>query len=142
MRKRNIATQRLIFAPLVSLDQHLARLPAADLFLDTLPYNAHTTASDALWVGLPLLTCTGDTFASRVAGSLLNAAGLPELVTTSIAEYEALGLRLARSQAELASVRDKLARERTSSQLFDTPGFVRRLEAAYVQMWTDYTSRR
>jgi predicted O-linked N-acetylglucosamine transferase (SPINDLY family) len=118
----------------------LGRLRAADLFLDTLPCNAHTTASDALWAGLPLLTCSGETFASRVAGSLLHALGLPELVTRSLAEYEALGLRLAHTPAELAALREKLSRNRATAPLFDTPRYVRNLEKAYQKMWDSYTA--
>lgn len=138
--KHGVNPDRLIFAPWLSHDQHLARVQAADLFLDTLPYNAHTTATDALWVGLPVVTCPGETFASRVAGSLLHAAGTPELVTCSVEEYEALALRLARTPHELAAVRDKLLRNRASAPLFDTPLFARNLEAAYVRMWENYLS--
>ena len=93
------------------LEDHLARHRLADLFLDTLPYNAHTTASDALWTGLPVVTCQGNAFAGRVAASLLNAVGLPELVTHSLADYEALALRLATDAAMLQTVRDKLAQQ-------------------------------
>ncbi len=91
--KRGVDPNRLIFAPRQPSPEHLARHRLADLFLDTLPYNAHTTASDALWAGLPVLTCSGDTFAGRVAGSLLHAVGLPELITFSLDAYEAMGLR-------------------------------------------------
>jgi predicted O-linked N-acetylglucosamine transferase (SPINDLY family) len=122
----------------MSQEQHLGRLRAADLFLDTSPYNAHTTASDALWTGLPVLTCAGDTFASRVAGSLLTAVGLPELITYSPQAYEALALRLARNPGELAGLRDKLLRNRSTAPLFDTPAFTRHLEAAYLRMWENY----
>jgi len=132
---RGVDPSRLIFAPSLPLAQHLGRLSAADLFLDTLPYNAHTSASDALWAGLPLLTCAGETFASRVAASLLAAVGLPELVTHSLADYEALGLRLARAPAELAALRARLASNRATAPLFDTPRFVRHLETAYEAMW-------
>lgn len=133
--RRGVAGERLIFAPLVGQDEHLARHRLADLFLDTLPCNAHTTASDALWAGLPVLTCLGTTFAGRVAGSLLHAAGLPELVTSSLADYEALALRLAREPAELAAIRTKLARNRSTCPLFDTRRFTRHIEAAYTKMW-------
>jgi predicted O-linked N-acetylglucosamine transferase (SPINDLY family) len=133
-----IAPERLVFAPKLPLDRHLARLRAADLFLDTFPYNAHTTASDALWVGVPVVTCSGDTFASRVAGSLLTAVGMPELIAGSLEEYEALALRLARNPAELAELREALSRNRASTPLFDTPAFARHLEAAYRQMWDNY----
>ena len=137
---RGIQPNRLIFAPRVSSDRHLARIGAADLFLDTLPYNAHTTATDALWVGLPVLTLPGETFASRVAGSLLTAAGMPELITGSAEEYEALALGLARDPGRLAALRDKLVRNRATAPLFDTPAFTRHLETAYETMWRIHRS--
>ena len=137
---RGIQPDRLIFAPRVSSDRHLARIGAADLFLDTLPYNAHTTATDALWVGLPVLTLPGETFASRVAGSLLTAAGVPELITGSAAEYEALALGLARDPGRLAALRAKLVRNRATAPLFDTPAFTRHLETAYETMWRIHSS--
>lgn len=137
-RKQDVGPARLVFAPKCPVDQFRAHLKAADLFLDTFPYNAHTTASDALWVGLPVLTCAGDTFASRVAGSLLTAVGMPELITRSMEEYEALALRLARHPAELRALHEKLSRNRPSSPLFDTPRYARHLEAAYHQMWENY----
>ena len=127
--------QRLVFAPRVEHAQHLARQRRADLFLDTLPYNAHTTASDALWAGLPVVTCSGSTFAGRVAASLLGALGLPELVTTSLADYEALALALARDPRRLAAVRDKLGRNLRGAPLFDSARFCRDLERAYLRMW-------
>ena len=136
--QHGLGPERLIFAPRLPHDQHRARLRAADLFLDTFPYNAHTTTSDALWVGLPVLTCAGDTFASRVAGSLLTAAGMPELITRSLDEYEALALRLARQPDELRALREKLSRNRATAPLFDTPAFARHLEAAYHRMWSNY----
>ena len=132
---RGIAPDRVIFAPTVPTDEHLARQSLADLFLDTLPYNAHTTASDALWVGLPILTCLGTTFAGRVPASLLSAIDMPELITASLAEYEALALRLAEDASALASVRKKIMRNRPGSRLFDTNRFCRNLEAAYTTMW-------
>jgi predicted O-linked N-acetylglucosamine transferase (SPINDLY family) len=105
------------------------------LFLDTLPYNAHATAVDALWAGLPVLTRLGSTFAGRVAASLLTAAGIPELITQSLEDYEMLALRLAREPALLASIKSKLASTRDKCPLFDTPRFTRHIEAAYSQMW-------
>jgi len=129
-----VSPQRLIFAPKVSVADHLARQRQADLFLDTLPCNAHTTASDALWVGLPILTCLGATFAGRVAGSLLKAMGLDELVAPSLREYEALALKLAQDQAYLAAIKDKLARNRDTSILFDTKRATRHIESAYLTM--------
>ena len=139
---RGIAPERIVFAPKLSLADHLARHRLADLFLDTLPYNAHTTASDALWAGLPLVTCAGKTFAGRVAGSLLRAIGLPELVTGSLAEYEALALRLARDGDLLAGFRARLARNRLTHPLFDTERFARKIEAAYRQMWETWKAQR
>ena len=138
---RGVDPSRLIFAPMVLLAEHLGRLSAADLFLDTLPYNAHTSTSDSLWAGLPVLTCVGETFASRVAASLLAAVGVPELITRSLAEYEALGLRLARVPGELAELRRRLSRNRDTAPLFDTPRFVRNLEAAYEAMWSIHVAR-
>ena len=125
---------RLVFAPRMKLDEHLARYRLADLFLDTLPYNAHTTASDALWTGLPVVTRRGGAFAGRVAASLLGAVGLPELVTHSLADYEALALTLATDKHALAAVRDKLARHRETQPLFDTARTTRLLESAFTTM--------
>jgi protein O-GlcNAc transferase len=131
---RGVAPNRLVFAPRCSSVEHLARHRLADLFLDTLPYNAHVTASDALWAGLPVLTCTGRAFASRVAGSLLRALGVAELVTTSPEEYEALALRLARDPQLLADIRDRMAKNRATAPLFDSDRFRRHLEFAYQEM--------
>lgn len=130
---RGIAPERLVFCGRASSEDHLARHRLADLFLDTFPYNAHTTASDALWTGLPLVTYSGRTFASRVAGSLLQAVGLPELVTTSPQEYERLALRLALERGELEAFRARL-QSRHALPLFDTPMFCRHLEGAYRRM--------
>ena len=136
--KRNIKPERLIFAPRLSLAEHLARHRAADLFLDTLPYNAHTTASDALWTGLPVLTCMNASFASRVAASLLNAIGLPELITTNTQDYEALAIALATDSVRLQQLREKLAEQRLTAPLFNTPLFAQQIEAAYIQMMERY----
>jgi predicted O-linked N-acetylglucosamine transferase (SPINDLY family) len=131
-----VSAQRLIFAPkLPEISDHLARHRLADLFLDTLPYNAHTTASDALWAGLPVLTCLGETFAGRVAASLLRAVGLAELVTSSLEDYETLALKLARDAARLSKIKDKLACNRDTYPLFNTARFTRHIEAAYTMMW-------
>ena len=126
---------RLVFARRVAPAEHLARHRLADLFLDTLPYNAHTTASDALWAGLPVLTCAGHTFAGRVAGSLLRAVGLPELVTQTLHDYETLAFKLAQAPALLTEVRGRLERNRATAPLFDLERFRRHLEAAYQTMW-------
>jgi protein O-GlcNAc transferase len=126
---------RIVFAPRVpSMADHLARQRLADLFVDTIDYNAHTTSSDALWAGLPVLTCAGNAFPGRVAASLLHAIGLPELVTKSLDDYEALALKLARDPALLQSIRSKLEANRLTHPLFDTDRFRRHLEAAYATM--------
>jgi len=137
---RGVAAQRLVFAPRVPLAEHLARHRLADLFLDTFPFNAHVTASDALWAGCPVLTLAGQTFVSRVAGSLLRAMGLLELITTSLEAYQAMALRLARDADLLADLRARLAANRKTSRLFDAGQFVRNLEKAYVAMWETYRS--
>jgi predicted O-linked N-acetylglucosamine transferase (SPINDLY family) len=129
-----VAGERLVFAAPAAPADHLARMALADLFLDSLPYNAHTTASDSLWAGLPLLTCRGDTFPGRVAASLLRAAGLPELVTENLADYRAMALELAKNPVLLGNIRDKLRRQRLSMPLFDTARFCRHIEAAYGAM--------
>jgi len=126
---------RLVFAPSLPNAEHLARFARADLFLDTLPYNAHTLASDALWGGCPVITCTGRAFAGRVAGSLLRAAGLPELVTSTLTDYEALARELARDPVRLRGIRGKLAANRLTTALFDSLRFTRHLESAYETMW-------
>ncbi len=132
---RGVAPERLIFASRAANEIHLARLRLADLFLDTLPYNAHTTASDALWAGLPVVTCAGRSFASRVAASLLHAAGVSQLVTHSLVEYAALAVELARSPSRLGALRVRLTAQRERLPLFDTPVFCRDLEMAYRHMW-------
>jgi predicted O-linked N-acetylglucosamine transferase (SPINDLY family) len=127
-------SERLVFAPSLANAEHLARFAVADLFLDTLPYNAHTLTSDALWGGCPVLTSTGETFVSRVAGSILQAAGLPELVTSTLAEYEAMALRLAGDRAELEALRARMEKNKMESPLFDTPRFARAIETAFEWM--------
>ena len=133
-----VSPDRLIFAPRLPLGRHLARHRMADLFLDTLPYNAHTTASDALWSGLPVLTCAGRSFASRVAGSLLHAVGSPELVTQNLGDYEALALRLASRPEDLTVLKQKLQRNLCTEPLFDVERFCRHIEAAYQRMWATW----
>ena len=125
----------MIFAPRCGNAEHLARHRLADLFLDTLPYNAHTTASDALWMGVPVLTCRGRAFAARVAASLLDAVGLPELVTANLDEYERLALELAGDRHRLQAMRQKLDADRLTCPLFDTDRCRRHIEAAYRTMW-------
>jgi predicted O-linked N-acetylglucosamine transferase (SPINDLY family) len=133
---RGVPAARLVFAPPVAGSaEHLARLRLADLFLDTLPYNAHSTANDALWAGLPVLTCAGHSFAGRVAASLLQALDLPELIADSLSAYQAAALKFARDESALASVRAKLAKNRDTSLLFDTARYTRNLEAAFAHMW-------
>lgn len=131
---RGIDPSRLVFADRVAAELHLARHQLADLFLDTLPYNAHATACDALWAGLPVLTRRGNAFAARVAASLVTAAGLPELITDTAEDYEALALALARDPARLKALRGKLAASRAKAPLFDTPRLARDLETAYRRM--------
>jgi predicted O-linked N-acetylglucosamine transferase (SPINDLY family) len=135
---RGVSVGRLIFAKRMPLAEHLARHRAADLFIDTLPYNAHTAASDALWTGLPLLTCIGQTFAGRVAASLLKAIDLPELITTTQEQYETLAIELATNPQLRKQIRHKLERGRLTTPLFDTQLFTRHIEDAYAQMYERY----
>jgi predicted O-linked N-acetylglucosamine transferase (SPINDLY family) len=135
---RGIAPERLVFAPRMKLEFHLARQSLADLFLDTLPINAHTTASDALWAGVPLLTCLGAGFAGRVAASLLSAARLPELIAATPEAYELLALELARDRGRLADIRGKLARNRATCPLFDTDRLRRHIESCFRTMYLRY----
>jgi protein O-GlcNAc transferase len=139
-RARGVSPGRLVFAGRVPHPEHLARHRLADLFLDTLPYNAHTTASDALWAGLPLLTCAGSSFAGRVAGSLLRAVGLPELVTHTLQDYEVLALKLAQDPRLHGDLRARLARNRSTMPLFSTDRFRRHIESAYRTMWEIWQS--
>jgi predicted O-linked N-acetylglucosamine transferase (SPINDLY family) len=129
---RGIGAERLVFAPRVVVEEHLARHGCADLFLDTLPCNAHTTASDALWAGLPVLTCAGQGFAARVAASVVQAAGLGELIVGSMGEYEELAVELAGDAGRLAGLRTRLERARHTAPLFDTERYARHLESAYA----------
>ncbi len=126
-RIRGVDPKSLIFAPRLIYAEHLARMQLADLFLDTLPFNAGTTASDALWAGLPVLTCAGEAFAARMAGSLLHAIGLPELVTDTFEAYEQMARRLATQPDALAVLRARLAANRTALPLFNTRSFCRNL---------------
>jgi predicted O-linked N-acetylglucosamine transferase (SPINDLY family) len=135
---RGIDSCRLVFAGRLPISEHLARHDLADLFLDTLPYNAHTTCSDALWAGLPVLTMMGHTFPGRVSSSLLSAVGLNDLVTHTQDEYEDLAVELATNPKKLAEIKLKLASNRVTAPLFDTPLFAKNLEAAYIKMYERY----
>ena len=134
-KKYGINEDRLIFASHMPIDQHLNRIRLADLFLDTLPYNAHTTSIDALRMGIPVLTCLGKSFASRVAASLLNAVNLPELITNTPKEYESLAIELATNPEKLKAIKDKLADNLPTAPLFDTKRFTKNIESAYTQMY-------
>jgi predicted O-linked N-acetylglucosamine transferase (SPINDLY family) len=133
-RTRGIAAERLVFGPRIAAPDYLARYRAADLFLDTLPYNGGATVSDALWAGLPVLSCAGETFAGRIAASLLVAVDLPELVTTTLADYEELAVALAQDPARLAGLRGRLVTQAATTRLFDTPRHTASLEAAFEAM--------
>jgi predicted O-linked N-acetylglucosamine transferase (SPINDLY family) len=137
---QGIAKERLVFAEKLVNPSHLARYPLADLFLDTTPYGAHTTASDALWMGVPVLTWSGRSFASRVCGSLVRAAGLPDMVMPSAQAFVERAVALGRDRSQLDGLRERLKTVRTASTLFDTPGLVRGLEALYQRMWTEFRS--
>ena len=132
---RGVDAGRLVFAARAIPEAHLARHRFADLFLDTLPYNAHTTASDALWMGVPVLTCLGQALAGRVAGSLLHSVGLPELVAHGLEDYEAMARRLVAEPATLQGIKTRLEEGRLSAPLFDSARFCRHIEAAYLEMW-------
>ncbi len=136
--KHGVEESRLVFAERMDPAEHLARHQKADIFLDTFPYNAHTTGSDALWAGLPILTLMGKTFASRVAASLLNAVGLPEMITSSVEEYESLAIDLALNPNKLSKIKSQLAENRLSLPLFDTPLFAKNIEEAYSKMYERY----
>ena len=136
--KRGVDANRLVFAENMPVDKHLGRLKLADLFLDTFNFNAHTTASDALWSGLPVLTKMGKGFAARVAGSLLTSIELPELITTSEEEYEALAISLAINPKKLTAIKKKLIERKNSAPLFDTEVYTKNLEKAYIQAHKRY----
>ena len=132
---RGIDSRRLVFADKLPKAEHLSRIRLADLALDTRIVNGHTTTSDSLWAGVPVVTLQGGHFASRVSASLLNAIGLSEMTTHNLAAYEQLAVRLASHPDELESIKAKLSRNRLEKPLFDTPRFVRNLEKAYQEMW-------
>ena len=135
---RGVDSTRLVFGGHIPMEEYLARYRACDLFLDTFPYNAGTTASDALWTGLPVLTRTGESFASRMAASLLSAIGLPELITKTQDEYEALAIALANNNQKLTAIKLKMTNNRMITPLFDTPLFTKNLEVAYNNMYEEY----
>lgn len=138
--RQGIGADRLVFAPDMSQADHLARLQLADLVLDTVPYNAHTTASDALWAGVPVVTCSGKTFPSRVAGSLLRAVGLPELIAADFDDYFDLAYSLATDAPRLAGIKTKLENNRLTTALFDVEGYTRDLEGLFQTMWKRRTA--
>ena len=138
--KRGVNQTRLFFGTTLQREEYLARYRVADLFLDTLPYNSGTTASDALWTGLPVLTCMGESFASRIAGSLLTAIDLPELITENYEEYKNLAIELATNQSKLEALKAKLKRNLKTTALFDTPRFTKSLETAYIKIYDRYQS--
>jgi len=132
---RGVNPDRILFAGRLPPEEYRAQYRSMDLFLDTLPFNAGTTASDALWAGLPLLTCAGSAFAARMAASLLQTLGLPELVASTLGEYEEIAVRLAQQPAQLADLRQRLAQNRISTPLFDTQAFTRDLESGFMRAW-------
>ena len=136
--KFGINEDRLVFASHMPVEDHLKRIKQADLFIDTLPYNAHTTTSDALRMGIPVLTCIGNSFASRVAASLLNAVNLPELITTTQEQYESLAIELATKPEKLKKIKDKLVNNLPTAPLYNTPLFAKHLESAYLTMYEKY----
>ena len=134
-RAKGVDPRRIVFATRIPPPDHLARHRVADLFLDTSPYNAHTTASDALWAGLPIVTQAGETFPGRVAASLLRTLGLPELIAPTPQAYEDLAVELAVNPEKLATIKSQVVRNRSTTPLFDTQLYTRHLEAAYVAMY-------
>jgi predicted O-linked N-acetylglucosamine transferase (SPINDLY family) len=141
-QKRGVNPERLIFAPWVAIDDHMARLSCADLFLDTAPYNAGTTASNALWAGLPVITCSGQTFSSRMAGSLLTALNVPELITYNLDDYYQLAYELATQPNKRKAIQKKVIANKDTALLFDSEHFTRSLENAYRDMIRDYEKQR
>jgi predicted O-linked N-acetylglucosamine transferase (SPINDLY family) len=140
--RSGVNPERLVFAPVRPLAEHLARYRLADLVLDTFPYTSHTTGSDALWAGCPMVTMIGETFASRVAASLLRNVGMGQLIAGSFADYEALALELARDRPRLEALRHLLRDQRATAPLFDSPRFTRGLEAAYQRMWANFAESK
>jgi predicted O-linked N-acetylglucosamine transferase (SPINDLY family) len=138
--EQGVDAGRLVFAGDVSYADYMARYIHADLFLDTVPFNGGTTVSDAVSMGVPVLTCAGDSFAGRMAGSVLTALGVPDLITASVAEYEALALDLAAHPQRVRGLRETLRKERTQHSFFDTDRYRRSLESAYEHMWERHTA--
>jgi predicted O-linked N-acetylglucosamine transferase (SPINDLY family) len=141
-QSKGLDPDRIIFADKLTNPHHLARYPLADLFLDTTPYGAHTTCSDALWMGVPVLTLSGRSFAARVCGSLVRSAGLPELVTESLRDYVDHAVALGHDRQRLAVYRERLLANRDTCTLFDTAKLVRDMEGLYARMWQDYREGR
>ena len=139
--KKGIESNRLVFANRMPLPDHLSRLKLANLFIDTMPYNAHTTASDALWVGLPVLTLCGETFASRVSASQLNAIGLNELITLTNKEFEGLAIELANNPKKLQQIKNKLNNNKISKPLFNAKLFAKNIEKAYSIIYEEYLKK-
>ena len=136
--KNGISEDRIIFAKRVSMEEHLARHKAADLFIDTYPYGAHTTCSDALWAGLPVATLVGETFASRVAGSILSAINMKELITYTEKEYENLIIDLATDSRKLKQIKIKLSKNKYTEPLFDTKLYTRNIESSYSKIYENH----
>ena len=139
--KKGITSDRLVFADRMPLTDHLARLKLADLFIDTMPYNAHTTASDALWVGLPFLTLCGNTFSSRVGASMLNALELNEMITLTDKDFENLAIELANNPKKLQLIKNKLNNNKISKPLFNTKLFTKNIEKAYSIIYEKYLKK-
>ena len=137
-QKRGVDPNRIIFAEKLSQPDHLARHKLADLFIDTFPYSAHTTCSDALWSGLPIITRMGESFASRVGGSILSAIGLKELITKTEKEYEDLAINLASNSKVLKNIKKKLIKNKTNKPLFDTKLYTSNIESAYIKVYENY----
>ena len=133
--KKGINSNRIIFVRRIPMEEHLARHKIADLFLDTYPYGAHTASSDALWTGLPIVTLTGQSFASRVAGSILTAIDIPELITQTKEEYENLILDLATNKNKLNQIKEKLSKNILTKPLFNTKLYTKNIESAYIKIY-------
>jgi len=140
--KRGVNSNRIIFAERLPIEEHLSRIKMADLFIDTFPYTAHTTCSDALWAGLPVLTLQGETFASRVSSSLLNAIGLPELITKNSNEYEEKAIKLGNNLSKIISLKKKIENNKFTKPLFNTKLFTNHIEQAYLEIQKKYNENK